>query len=138
VAAVPAEEILSGIVHDVLELPALVDDPRWDAYSAVVEVTDDSVAASAFRYVDDGPPIPSPGPTDLGAFRRLRASMAREEPQQWAVCILRLHRDTARWTVNFVSAENASRWQISPETYGRVAEALRPRAADFTSDTTGP
>jgi hypothetical protein len=58
------EAILSAIVHDILELRDLVDDPQWDAYSA------------------------------------------------------------------------AGLWRIDPSTYWRIAEALRPVAADFPSDTT--
>jgi len=118
----------------ILELPALVDDRRWDSYSTVVEVTDDSVAASAFRYTTDGPPIPSPGPRDLGAFRRLRDSMGSEQSPLWAVCILRIQRDTARSTLNFVYPEHAALWRVSPSTYGRIAEALRPVSADFIGD----
>jgi hypothetical protein len=60
------EAILSAIVHDTLKLRDLVDDPQWDAYSAAVEVSDDAVAASAFRYAAERPPIPSPVPRNLG------------------------------------------------------------------------
>jgi hypothetical protein len=130
------EAILSAIVHDILELPDLVDDPQWDAYSTVVEVTDDAVAASAFRYAADVPPIPSPAPRDLGAFRRLRHSMRSGAPHSWAVCIVKIDRDSARSTVNFVDPEAAGLWRITPSTYGRIAEALRPVAADFPSDIT--
>jgi hypothetical protein len=134
VGAVSPEAILSEIVESVLELPALIDDPRWDSYSTAVEVTDDSVAASAFRYTTDGPPVPSPSPRDLGAFRRLRDSMANELSPPWAVCILKIQRDTARATLNLVYPEHAALWRLSPSTYGRIAEALRPVAADFIRD----
>jgi hypothetical protein len=127
--------ILSAIVHDILELRELVDDPRWDTYSTVVEVTDYAVAASAFRYVVDRPPIPSPVARHLGAFTRLRDSMGSEAPQPWSVCIVKIDRDTARATVNFVSPEHAGLWRIEPATYGRVAEALRPVAADFAGES---
>jgi hypothetical protein len=130
------EAIRSSIVHDILELPALVDDPQWDAYSTVVEVSDDEVAASAFRYAADAPPIPSPAPRDLGAFRRLRDSMRSNAPQPWAVCIVKIDRDSARSMVNFVYPEAAGLWRVEPSTYGRIAEALRPVAADFPSDST--
>jgi hypothetical protein len=127
------EAILSGIVHDLLELPDLVGDPGWDTFSAVVEVTDDSVAASAFCYEADRPPTPTSVLRDLGAFRRLRDSMRTEAPEPWVVCIVRIHRDTARSTVNFVYPDAAALWRITPATYGRIAEALRPIDADFAS-----
>jgi hypothetical protein len=130
------EAILSAIVHDILELPTLVDDPRWDAYSTVVEVTDDEVSASAFRYAADASPIPSPAPRDLGAFRRLRDSMRSGAPHPWAVCIVKFDRDSARTMVNFIYPEAAEVWRIAPSTYGRIAEALRPAAADFPSGNT--
>ena len=136
-STVSPEAILSEIVTDILELPALVGDPRWASYSTVVEVTDESVAASAFRYTTDGPPVPSPGPRDLGAFGRLRDSMGSDRSPRWAVCILRIQRATARSTLNFVYREDASLWRISPSTYGRIAEALRPVAADFIDDGSG-
>jgi hypothetical protein len=116
-----------------LELPDLVDDPRWDTFSTVVEVTDDSVAASAFRYEAGRPPIPTSAPRDLAAFTRLRDSMRSDGPEPWAVCIVRIHRDTARSTVNFVYPEEAPLWRITPAAYGRIAEALRPVDADFAS-----
>jgi hypothetical protein len=131
------EAILSEIVMGILELPALVDDPRWDSYSTVVEVTDESVAASAFRYTTDGPPVPSPAPRDLGAFRRLRDSMVSEQSPPWAICILKIRRDTARSTLNFVYPDHASLWRIDPSSYRRIAEALRPVAADFLGDGSG-
>ncbi len=127
---VSAEAILSAIVHDILELPELIADEQWDAYSTVVEVTEHAVAASAFRYTADRPPIPSPAPRDLGAFTRLRESMRSDAPRPWTVCIVRIDRDTARTTVNFVYPEEAGLWRVDPSTYGRVAEALRPGAAD--------
>jgi hypothetical protein len=132
-ADVEPEAILSGILHDLLERPALVDDPAWATCSLVVEVTDDSVAASAFRYAADRPPIPTPAPRDLGALRRLRDSMRSEASEPWAVCIVRIHRDTARSTVNFVYSDAAPLWRITPATYGRIAESLRPVDADFPS-----
>jgi hypothetical protein len=125
------EAILTGIIHDLLELPDLVGDPKWDTFSAVVEVNDASVAASAFRYQADRPPTPTSVVRDLGAFRRLRDSMRTEAPEPWVVCIVRIHRDTARSTVNFVYPDAAALWRITPATYARVAEALRPVEADF-------
>jgi hypothetical protein len=127
------EAILFAITHDLLELPDLVDDPRWDTFSTVVEVTDDSVAASAFRYEAQGPPIPTSAPRDLGAFRRLRDAMRSDGPEPWAVCIVRIHRDTARSTANFVYPDEAPLWRITPATYSRIAEALRPVDADFAA-----
>jgi hypothetical protein len=131
---VSAEAILSAIVHDILELPELVGDPHWDAYAAVVEVTDDAVAASAFRYAAHRPPIPSPMPRDLAAFTRLRDSMPSDPTERWVVCLVRIDRDTARSVVNFVYPAEAGLWRVDPSTYGRIAEALRPGAADFVGD----
>jgi hypothetical protein len=34
---------------------------------------------------------------------------------------------------NFVYPEEAPLWRITPATYGRIAEALRPVDADFAS-----
>jgi hypothetical protein len=49
------------------------------------------------------------------------------------VCIVRIHRDTARSTANFVYPDEASLWRITPATYSRIAEALRPVDADFAA-----
>jgi hypothetical protein len=38
--------------------------------------------------------------------------------------------------VNFVYPEAAEVWRIAPSTYGRIAEALRPAAADSPSGNT--
>jgi hypothetical protein len=135
VVVVSAEAILSAIFHDILELPELVGDPDWDAYAAVVEVTDDVVAGSAFRYAADRPPIPSPAPRDLAAFTRLRDSMLSDANERWTVCVVRIDRDTARTTVNFVHPAEAGLWRVDPSSYARIAEALRPGAADFVGDS---
>ena len=140
-----AEAILSAIVDDILELPVLVADKRWDAYVTVVELTDDTVAASAFRYTADRPPIPSPAPRDLGAFTRLRDAMHAMHAMQsdashhpWTVCIVHIDRDTARSTVDFVYPEEAERWRVDPSTYGRIAEALRRPEGGASRPTGGP
>ena len=32
------EAILSAIIHNFLDVPDLVDDPKWDTFSTVIEV----------------------------------------------------------------------------------------------------
>ena len=129
------EAILSALVQDILQLPALVTDATWDSYSTVAEVGDGTVGVSAFRYGAGTRPIPSPAVRDVGAFARLRDSMRVGDAEPWTVCIVKVERSTARVAVNFVDAEYAGLWHVAPETYDRVAEALRPQAADFFTAT---
>ncbi len=96
---------------------------------------DGTVGVSAFRYGAGTRPIPSPAVRDVGAFARLRDSMRVGDAEPWTVCIVKVERSTARVAVNFVDAEYAGLWHVAPETYDRVAEALRPQAADFFTAT---
>ncbi len=126
-------EIVNSIVGSLLEEPALVDDPGWDSFALVASVTPDVAGMSGYRYTgnDAGQPTPVRN-TSLSLFRELQAATLGPNDQPWNVCIVKIERDTARGTVNFVYGdEEAAIWRINPANPRQLAENLRPQPADF-------
>ena len=125
-------EIVSSIVGSLLEEPALVDDPEWDSFALVASVQPDVAEMSAYRYTGSGPGQPTPvWNTSLRLFRDLQGATLGPDDQAWEVCILKIERDTARGSVNFVYGEEAAIWRINPANPRQLAESLRPQPADF-------
>ena len=126
-------EIINSIVESLLEEPALVDDPHWDSFALVASVTPEVADMSAYRYAGAGLGQPTPvRNTSLGLFRDLRAETLGPNDQPWDVCIVKIDRDTARGSVNFVyGEEEAAIWRINPANPRQLAENLRPQPADF-------
>jgi hypothetical protein len=119
-----------AIAADILTLPEL-SAPGWDTYSLLVEVSDDAVAMTAYRYTASGPPISTDMPEDDDKFWDLRDATRGIDGQAWDVVLIKMHRDTARLVMNFVSGDAAEIWRIRPENMAHLAEALRPGPGDF-------
>jgi len=70
-------------------------------------------------------------PEDDDKLWDLRDATRGPDGQAWDVVVIKIHRDTARLVMNFVSGDAAEIWRIRPENVAHVAEALRPRPEDF-------
>lgn len=123
-------DLSQAITHDILSQPELAD-PEWDTYALVAQVTDFSVGITAYRYTESGPPVPTHGPENSHLFIELRQRTRGIDGAAWDVVIIKIHRDTANLVMNFVSGEAADMWRITPQSIGRLPEALRPRHEDF-------
>ena len=120
-----------AIAADILRSPEL-SDPDWDAYTLLAEVSDEVVTTTAYRYADGGPPVATDPPEDDDDnLWDLRDATRGVDGQAWDVVLVKLHRDTGRLVMNFVSGDAAEIWRIRPENVAHVAEALRPRPEDF-------
>lgn len=124
-------EISQAIAGDILTLPELSDDPDWDTYSLVAEVSDDRVAMTAYRYTESGPPIATDGPENDDLFWDLRDKTRGVNGEAWDIVLVKIHRDTVNMVMNFVSGPGADLWRVNPENIDRLPEALRPRPEDF-------
>jgi hypothetical protein len=125
-------EIVNTIVGSLLEERALVDDPRWDSVAVLATVTPHYADLTAYRYTgaEAGTATPLTG-TEHQLFRDLQEATKGPDDKTWEVCIVKIERDTARGSVNFVYSDEASIWQIDPADPARLAENLRPRSEDF-------
>ena len=120
-----------AIAADILSSPDL-SDPDWDTYTLVAEVSDDVVTTTAFRYAEDGPPVPTDPPEDDDEnLWGLWEATNGVDGQAWDLVLIKLRRDTAHLVMNFVSGDAVEIWRIGPENVAHVAEALRPRPEDF-------
>lgn len=119
-----------AIAADILRLPELTAH-EWDSYSLLAEVSDDVVRTTAYRYRGSGPPMSTDSPEDDDKFWDLREAMTGTDGQAWDVVVIKVHRDTARLVMDFVSGDAAETWRIRPENMPGLAEALRPRPEDF-------
>jgi hypothetical protein len=119
-----------AIAADILSLPEL-SVPEWDTYSLLAEVSDDVVSMTAYRYTESGSPVPTDMPEDDDKFWDLRDATRGIDGQAWDVVLIKVHRETARLVMNFVSGDAAEIWRIRPENMAHLAEALRPRPEDF-------
>lgn len=125
-------EIMNNIVGSLLEEQALVEDPEWDSFALVAAVGPDGARLTAYRYRDDEPGQPTPiDATSPGMFRDLQQATLGPNDEPWRVCIVKIERDTARGSVNFVYGEDAEIWRINPANPQLLPENLRPRPADF-------
>jgi hypothetical protein len=128
------EELLTTIIESLLEEDALVNDAEWDTVSVLVAVTPSVTDLSAFRYAAAGrrgQPTPVRA-TNLRLFRELQAATAGPDGALWKVCIIKIERDSALGSVNFVYGDDeAEIWRITPATLEALVENLRPQPADF-------
>jgi hypothetical protein len=122
--------VLNDVLRGLLEEPALVNDPKWDAVAVVANVTDESTQLNAYRYTGDGPPAPTPlnDPQHFDRFDALRDAAG----EKWQVCIVKIDRDSRKGIANFVYGDDAELWTINPENFRTIAENLRPVPADFS------
>lgn len=126
------EETLTKIVESVLGEPSLAEDPDWDTVAVLATVSPDAVDVSTWRYSDAGRGVPTQvRQTDLQLFRELQASTAGPDGERWAVCIIKVERDTGQGSVNFVYEDDAELWAVTPATLSTLVENLRPQPADF-------
>lgn len=123
-------ELSQAIAGDILTLPDL-SDPEWETYALAAEVSDDSVAMTAYRYTKNGPPVPTAEPENDELFWDLRDRTRGVDGEAWDVVIVKIDRATAQIVMNFVSGAAAEMWRITPENIERLPEAMRPRPADF-------
>ena len=87
---------------------------------------------TAYRYTGDAAGRATPlRSTKHQLFRDLQDATKGPNDQTWEVCIVKIERDSARGSVNFVYPDEASIWRIDPADPRRLAENLRPRAEDF-------
>jgi len=126
-------EFGQAIAREILTMQELSDDPDWDTYALLADVSDEAVRLTAYRYAEAGPPRSTRYPKAFGLFRELRARTSGHEGQMWDVAIVKIHRDTARLVINFVSGDAAEMWRISPTNIDNLPELLRPRAEDFAA-----
>lgn len=119
-------EISQAIAQEILATPEL-GDTSWDTFSMVAEVTDDSVAITAYRYTESGPPVSTPEPEVDDYLWDLRDLMGGA----WDVALVKIQRETGGLVLDFVSGADADRWRITPENMDGLPEAMRPRAEDF-------
>jgi hypothetical protein len=125
-------EILNSIVEALLHEPALVDDPEWDTFAAVASVMPEYIDLSAYRYSGESAGRPTPvDNTDLQLFRDLQHATEGPGGETWEICIVKVERDSARGSVNFVYPDEADLWRVDPANPRRLAENLRPQPADF-------
>ena len=124
-------EIPQAIAEDILTMPELVNDPGWDTFSMVAEVTDLHVAVTAYRDTGSGPPVSTSEPEHDELFEELRERTRGTNGEAWDVAIVKIHGDTANLVMNFVSGEGAEMWRIIPENTEHLPELLRPRPEDF-------
>lgn len=125
-------EIVNSIVGSLLEEQALIEDPEWDSLALVATVTPEYADMTAYRYTGDGAGKATPlRGTEHQLFRELQEATKGPDDQTWQVCIVKIERDSARGSVNFVYPDEAPIWQIDPADPTRLAENLRPRPEDF-------
>jgi hypothetical protein len=121
------EEALSAILHSVLEEPNLVNDSEWDAFAMLVVLKPDVSEMTAFRYRRSEPGKPTPlRATRFNLFRNLQAATTAPDGTSWQACIVRIERDSRRYSVDFFHGDDADQWQITPAGYARIAQAIRP------------
>lgn len=123
-------EIAQALARDILSLPELAH-PGWDSYAMVAEVTDDSVAATAYRYPPSGPPLSTEPPEDDELLWDLRDGMRGPDGRTWEVAIVKIHRETAGLVIDFKSGADADPWRVTPANIEHLPESLRPRADEF-------
>lgn len=128
-------EAMNAVVAEILNHDDLVDDPDWDSYALVAEVGDDAEIMSAFRYTESGPPVPSKTLLDSRPLRILRDANRGVDGQQWRVCIVKIHRDTAQVTWDFLAGDDATPWEVTTDNYQNLAHGLRPQPGDFQTPT---
>jgi hypothetical protein len=123
-------ELWQAIAGDILATPEL-SDPAWDTYSLVAEVSDDDCATTAYRYAGSGPPVSTGEPDNVDLYWDLRDRTAGADGAKWDVALLKIHRDTGRLVMSFLSGEAADRWRITPANMCHLPESMRPVSEDF-------
>lgn len=123
-------ELAQEIAADILRIPELAH-PTWDAFAMAAEVTDDSVAITAYRYLSDGPPISTEGPEDDDLFWELRDALRRPDGSTWDVAIVKLQRAGGGLAIDLKTGADAAPWRVVPENMDHLPESLRPRPEDF-------
>ena len=83
-SAAAMAELSQVIAGDILTMPEL-SEPEWDTFSMVAEVTDDSVAMTAYRYTESGPPVPTAEPENDDLFWELRDRTRGTDGEAWDV-----------------------------------------------------
>jgi hypothetical protein len=115
------DELTEGIAADILSLPELAE-PTWDAFAMAVEVTDDFVAVTAYRYTGTGDPVSTEEPEDVDVFWDLWDRDGRV----WDVVLVRVHRGVPGLEMTFLAGAEADRWRVTPANIGHLPESLRP------------
>ena len=131
-SAAALAELSQVIAGEILTMPVL-SDPEWDTFALLAEVTDFSVKTTAYRYTENGPPVPTEAPENTWVFVQLRDRTRGNDGQAWDVVIVKIHRDTANLVLNFVSGEAADMWRVNPANMAHLRESLRPRPEDFAA-----
>ena len=123
-----AANLLKEIVTSLQQERALVDDPAWETCSVLASVSAAMVDLTAYRYTDDGRPVPTPvRGTDLQLFRDLRHILRAPDGSEWRVCIIKIARDCRFGAVTYLWGVQAEQWAITPADTGSLAERLRPK-----------
>lgn len=123
-------ERFQELVATVQASPQLAE-PDWDACALCIEVSEDRIASTAYRYVGDGPPVPTRPVMEVVDLVQDLWDAARAAGSTWAVLLLRIRRDTGQVDLQMVPEEAAGPWRITPENMGPLPEALRPRPEHF-------
>lgn len=123
-------DLTRAIASGILALAEL-DDPEWDTFALVAEVTDYSCATTAYRYTESGPPVPTEPPENVDPYRRLRDATRGRAGEAWDLVCVKIRRDTASLVMDFASGESAQRWRVNSLNIAHLPELLRPRPEDF-------
>jgi hypothetical protein len=106
----------------------------WDSFSLIVQVSPGKVQMNGYRYIGDAPAQP----TNVGSrhlfedFVRLREELVSADGEKWEIAILKVENESGRYSMDFVSPQDAGSWRVNPSTFWRVAEAAKPTSEDFS------
>ena len=126
-ARMDKDALIAAIGQSLVAGAALVGDD-WDGFALIALYDDTGRRLSGFRYQDHGPARPAtPKATELGGLiDDLRVATRIADSSPWHACVLRIRRDTGRFTVEF-EYDDADRWRIGPETLAQLTEQARPQ-----------
>lgn len=122
------DALITAIGQSLVADDALAD-ADWDGYALVVFYDGDDRRLGGFRYLDGAGAKPATprSPELAGLVDQLRTATRVDDKAPWQACVLRIRRDTGRFTVEF-EYDMPERWRIGPDSLPRVIEQARPAA----------
>lgn len=126
------EDRVLELVRAVVNHPRLVDEP-WDSYALIAQISEDKEQLNGYRYLGDSRPAPTIAGGDevFDLFAALRENAPGPAGELWEVAVLRIERDSGRFSIDYHYGDEAAAWRVDPSTFQRIAEAARPRPEDF-------
>lgn len=123
-------ERLQEIAVTVMASPELAA-PDWDTFGLCSEVSEGSLATTAYRYLGSGPPVSTEPADEVDDLIWDLWDASRAAGGTWEVLLLKLERVTGRVDVRLVSGPDVEPLRITPATMDALPERLRPRPEHF-------